>query len=118
MTDEIARRCSARRADREGSVRTDDQDVVELLHPVDLGQQLVDHGVVHARAAGHAAALLADRVDLVEYDDVKTAVGTELFTRDRRRGRLMCELRIVLSAVILNHLLPRAGRSSSCSSDM
>lgn len=30
---------------------TYDQDVVELLHAVDLGQQLVDHGVVDSRAA-------------------------------------------------------------------
>lgn len=51
-------------------VFTDDQDVVELLHSVDLGQQLVDHGVVDAGAARHAAALLADGIDLVQYDDV------------------------------------------------
>lgn len=57
---------------------TNDQDVVELLHSVDLGQELVDYGVVDARAAGHTAALLADGVDLVEDDDVQTAVGTQL----------------------------------------
>lgn len=59
-------------------VSTYDQDVVELLHAVDLGQQLVDHGVVDSRAARHAATLFADRVDLIEDDDVKAAVCTEL----------------------------------------
>ena len=48
-----------------------EQDVVEGIHAVNLGQQLVDDGVVHAAAAGHAAALLADGVDLVKDDDVQ-----------------------------------------------
>jgi len=73
------------------SVSTYDQDVVELLHSVYLGQQLVDHRVVDARAACHAATLLADCINLIKYDDMKAAVGTKLF-RDRRGGRLMCEL--------------------------
>lgn len=68
---------------------TYDQDVVELLHAVDLGQQLVDHGVVDAGAARHAATLLTDGVDLVEDDDVKTAVGTALFVGSGgRRGKI------------------------------
>jgi len=64
---------------------TYDQDVVELVHAVDLGQQLVDHGVVDPRAAGHAAALLADCVDLVKYDDVKAAVCAKLWEGEGRR---------------------------------
>lgn len=64
---------------------TDDQDVVELLHAVDLGQQLVDHGVVDPRAARHAAALFTDRIDLIKYDDVKATVGAELFRGEARR---------------------------------
>ena len=67
--------------------RTDDQDVVELLHAVDLGQQLVDHRVVDARAARHAAALLADGVDLVEDDDVQAAVGAQLWRGGRRHTK-------------------------------
>lgn len=63
-------------------VCTYDQDVVELLHAVDLGQQLVDHRVVDAGAAGHAATLFTDGVDLIKYDDVEAAVGTELFGRE------------------------------------
>lgn len=47
------------------------QDVVEGVHAVDLGQQLVDDGVVRARAVAHAAALPADGVDLVKDDDVQ-----------------------------------------------
>lgn len=60
---------------------TDDQDVVELLHAVDLGQQLVDHGVVHARAAGARASLLADGIQLIEDDDMEAAVGSQLGAR-------------------------------------
>ena len=48
-----------------------EQDVVQSVHAINLGQQLVDNGVVHAAAAGHAAALLADGVDLVKDDDVQ-----------------------------------------------
>lgn len=55
-----------------------DQDVVELLHAVDLGQELVDDGVVDTGAARHAASLLADGVDLIEDDDVQSAVGSQL----------------------------------------
>lgn len=59
-------------------ILTDDQDVVELLHAVDLWQQLVDHRVVHARAAGARASLLADGVQLVKDDDVEAAVCSQL----------------------------------------
>jgi hypothetical protein len=50
----------------------DDEDVVECLHAVDVGEQLVDHLVAHLRphAAVHAP-LLANRVDLVEHYDVQ-----------------------------------------------
>lgn len=80
-------------------LRTYDQDVVELLHSVYLGQQLVDHGVVDSCATCHAATLFTDCVNLIKYDDVKAAVRTELFSRemsrnmnDRKKERLMCEL--------------------------
>lgn len=59
---------------------TDDQDVVQLLHAVDLRQKLVDHSVVHARAAGARASLLADGIQLVEDDDMEPAVGSQLGT--------------------------------------
>ena len=66
----------------------DHKNVVELVHPVDLGQQLVDDGVVHLRNKldnlfdnyiVHPRALatarpssLTDRIDLVEDNDVQT----------------------------------------------
>lgn len=56
----------------------DHEDVVELLHAVDLREQLVDHGVVDARVPGHGASGLADGIDLVEYDYVQAAVGSSL----------------------------------------
>lgn len=65
---------------------TDDQDVVELLHAIDFGEQLVHHGVVHAGAAGHAAPLLADGINLIKNDDVHPTVGSELWERGRVRN--------------------------------
>lgn len=66
-------------------VFTYDQDIVELLHSIYLGQQLVDDSVVDSGAACHAATLLTDGINLIEYDDVKPAVGTKLFDREGRR---------------------------------
>lgn len=62
-------------------LHTYDQDVVELLHAVYLGQQLVDHGVVDSRAASHAATLFTDCINLIKYDDVNAAVSAELCRR-------------------------------------
>lgn len=64
---------------------TDDQDVVELLHAVQLGQQLVDHSVVDPRAARHASTLFTNGVDLIEDDDVEAAVGAQL-SQERNAG--------------------------------
>ena len=41
-----------------------------------LGEELVDDGVVNARVARHRASSLADCIDLVKDDDVKTRVHT------------------------------------------
>lgn len=60
------------------TILTNDQDVVELLHAVNLRQELVDHSVVHARAAGARASLLADGVQLIKDDDMEAAVGSQL----------------------------------------
>lgn len=57
---------------------TYNQDVVELLHAVDFGQKLVDHGVMDAGAARHAASLLTNGIDLIEDDDVKATVSSQL----------------------------------------
>lgn len=62
----------------QSGILTDDQDVVELLHTVDLREQLIDHRVMHARAAGARASLLADGVQLVKDDDVEAAVCSQL----------------------------------------
>lgn len=60
---------------------TNDQDVVKLLHAVNLGQKLVDNSVVHACAAGTCSSLLADGVQLIKDDDVKAAVSAQLKVR-------------------------------------
>mmetsp|Transcript_18438 Transcript_18438/g.48130 ORF Transcript_18438/g.48130 Transcript_18438/m.48130 type:complete len:560 (-) Transcript_18438:737-2416(-) len=52
----------------------DEQDVVQGVNSVDLGEQLVDERVVHAGAVFDRAALLADGVNLVKDDDVQLAV--------------------------------------------
>lgn len=57
---------------------TDDQDVIKLLHAVNLRQELVDNGVVHTCAAGACASLLADGIQLIEDNDMETAVGSQL----------------------------------------
>lgn len=57
---------------------TDDQDVVELLHAVNLGQKLVDHSVMHSRATCAGASLLADGIQLIENDNVEAAVCSQL----------------------------------------
>lgn len=59
-------------------VFTYDQDVVELLHAVDFGQQLVDDSVMDAGAARHAASLLANGIDLIENEDVKSTIRSQL----------------------------------------
>lgn len=59
-------------------VLTYNQDVVELLHTVDLGQKLVDDGVVDAGAPCHAPSLLANGIDLIEDDDVQSTIGSQL----------------------------------------
>jgi hypothetical protein len=68
----------------------DDDDVVERLHSVDVGEQLVDHLVAHLRP--HPAVrspLLADRVDLVEHDDVQRTLVPHLpLVRTRLREQL------------------------------
>lgn len=66
--------------------RTNDQDVVELLHAINFGEQLVHHGVMHARAAGHAAPLLADGINLIKNDDVHPTVGSKLWERAHVRN--------------------------------
>lgn len=63
---------------------TDDQDVVELLDTIDLRQELVDYGVVHARAAGARASLLADGIQFIKDDDVEAAVGSQLETDSKK----------------------------------
>ncbi|EGV91252.1 hypothetical protein I79_026103 [Cricetulus griseus] len=50
--------------------RTNNQDVVQLLNAINLGQQLVDNGVVNSGAASHAPSLLADGIDFIKDDDV------------------------------------------------
>jgi hypothetical protein len=62
----------------------DEEDVVERVHAVNLGEELVDNGVMDAAAAGDAAALLADGVYLIEYDDMQVrglAPGSLLILR-------------------------------------
>ena len=51
---------------------SDDKDIVELVDAVNLGEELVDHGVIHARTLSPArTSSFADRIDLVKDDDVQ-----------------------------------------------
>jgi hypothetical protein len=57
---------------------TYDQDVVELLYSVYLGQQLVDHRVVDSCTALPSTSLLTDGIQLIKDDYVQTTVSTQL----------------------------------------
>jgi len=58
--------------------RTDDEDVVERVHTIDLGEQLVNHAVVDTRAVASAATRLHDGVHFIENDNVQHAVVPHL----------------------------------------
>jgi hypothetical protein len=47
------------------------QNVVEAVDSVDLREQLVHYSLLHARPRLHGAPLPADRIDLIEYDNVE-----------------------------------------------
>lgn len=57
---------------------TYNQDVIKLLHTIYLRQQLVDHSVMDAGAACHAASLLTYGIYFIKDDNVQPTVGTEL----------------------------------------
>ena len=70
---------------------TDHEDVVELVDAVDLGEKLIDDGVVDGSTSGHRAARLADGVDFVEDDDVQPTVDAQLNnTRALYQTLLLC----------------------------
>lgn len=58
---------------------SDDDDIVERLHSVDVGQQLVDYLIAHLCAhPAIGSSLLADGVDLVEDYYVERTLITQL----------------------------------------
>ena len=51
---------------------SDHKNIIELVHSVNLGEKLVDNGVIDPRTLATAgASRLADRVNLVKDDDVQ-----------------------------------------------
>ena len=58
---------------------TNQENVVQGIHAINLGQQLIHNSIMHAAAAGDAAALLADSINLIEDDDVQ--LGSIAFLR-------------------------------------
>jgi len=82
----------------------DDEYVVETVDAVDLGEQLVDDGLLHARARLHGAPLPADRVDLVEDDDVQgrlVALGLHVLLRLLEQ---LADVLLRLTLVLREHL--------------
>lgn len=99
--------------DRESvGLRTNDQDIVELLHAVELGKQLVDHSVMDSRAASHTATLFTDCINLIKYDDVKATVGAKLFRRDTKSERIQ---RILAAHTSTKHIYISGFWTCSCS---
>ena len=70
----------------EADDRTNDEDVVQLVDTIDLGQKLVDDRVMDSRTAGHGASRLTDRIYLIKDDDVQATVDSHLEEQDN----LMC----------------------------
>ena len=64
---------------KESAVPTYDKYVVELVNTVYLWQQLVDDGIMYGRTSGNRASRFTDRINLIKYDDVQTAVWSHLF---------------------------------------
>ena len=77
----------------------DDEDVVELVDAVNLGEELVHHGVVDAGAARDGAPRLADGVDLVEDDYVEARVGAHPLLLLLRLGKEPPDVGLGLSHV-------------------
>ena len=80
--------------------RTNDQDVVELVNAVDLGQQLVDHCVVDSRAPGHRASGLTDGIYLIKNDDVQSTVWSHLCNKVEETGYSNIQVNINKSLAI------------------
>lgn len=57
---------------------TDHQDVVKLFHAVNLREELVDHRVMHSRAAGARSSLLTDGIQLIKDNYMEATVGPQL----------------------------------------
>ena len=55
-----------------------DEDIIQLFHAVNFGQQLIDDSVADAGAPTSSSASLANGVDFIEDDDVQPAVGSKL----------------------------------------
>ena len=88
------------------AARTDEQDVVERVDAVDLGQQRVDDAVVHARAAARRAARLADCIDLVKDDHVQRRVLCERRLVALRVRKQLAHLLLGLADVLVQDLGP------------
>ena len=78
---------------------TNDQNVVERLHTVQLGQQLVHHCVADSGAVAARPALLANGVDLVKNDDVlprqSSAAATNTHPHATYQRRLVATLLVL-----------------------
>lgn len=76
-------------------ILTDNQDVIKLFHAVYLREELVDHRVVHSRAAGARSSLLTDGVQLIKDNDMEAAVGPQL--KEFRRNQ---SIEAIISMII------------------
>lgn len=50
---------------------SNEQYVVQSIHTINLGQQLVDDGVMRGCTISNRTTLLANGINLVKYDDVQ-----------------------------------------------
>ena len=57
----------------------DDENVVELFHPVYLAEELIDNCVVDPSSSVGTPSLFTDSIQLVHYYHVQTTVSKECF---------------------------------------
>eukprot|EP00760_Papus_ankaliazontas_P038141 PhM_4_TR8881/c0_g1_i1/m.100897 len=100
-----------------------EKNVVELFGSVDLREELVDSAVMHTCVVAGAATLLDHGVELVEHDDVKTAVLTLAFGLCFGSGEQFTDVRLRLTHVLVKQLravhepqvlAPKHRRQSTC----
>lgn len=80
------------------------KNIIQLIHTVDLGEQLIDDSVVDARVSSDGTAGLANGVYFVKDDDVQTGVGAHSFFLLLRVGKETSDVGFRFADVLVQDL--------------